>query len=138
MRPCAGAEAQVAAIADDIAYNTHDIDDGLRAGLFQLDDLAEVPLAGAVLAAVRTRYPGLEDARLLYEIDRRMITAMIEDVVAETRARLACAAPADARRRAGAPAAAIALLAETHDQGARRLKAFLFAQDLSARARHAA
>ena len=54
----AGLEAQCAAIADDIAYNTHDIDDGLRAGLLTLDMLEEVPLPAAILSEVRERYPG--------------------------------------------------------------------------------
>ena len=81
----ASAEAQVAAIADDIAYNNHDVDDGLQAELFTLDDLAEVPLIGPQLAAVRRDWPQL-DARLLrLEAVRRMIGAMIGDVIAETR-----------------------------------------------------
>ena len=58
------AEAQVAALADDIAYNNHDIDDGLRAGLFTVHDLADVPLVGPVFAEVRRGYPGLDESRL--------------------------------------------------------------------------
>jgi dGTPase len=84
------AEAQVAAIADDIAYGTHDIDDGLRAGLIGVADLAEVPLA-ARTAALSAR---VEDpARRIYEITRTMITKLIADVVAESRVRLAGLAP---------------------------------------------
>ena len=80
----ASAEAQVAAIADDIAYNNHDVDDGLQAGLFSLKDLAEVPLIGPQLAEVRREWPEL-DARLTrLEAVRRMIGAMIGDVIAET------------------------------------------------------
>ena len=82
------AEAQVAALADDIAYSNHDIDDGLRAGLFNERDLADVPLVGASLAAVRGEHPGAERQRLLQETIRRMIEAMIRDVVAETRRRV--------------------------------------------------
>src|SRR5262249_26960381 len=61
-----GPEAQVAALSDDIAYNNHDIDDGLRAGLFVIADLAEVPLTGEVIADVDARYPGLEATRFIH------------------------------------------------------------------------
>jgi dGTPase len=80
----ASAEAQVAAIADDIAYNTHDIDDGLRASLFGLIDLGDVPLAGEALAEVLRRYPDIELDRTVHETVRRMMSAMIGDVIAET------------------------------------------------------
>ncbi len=98
-------EAQAGAISDDIAYDSHDLDDGLRAELFTLDELAALPLAGEILAEVGAAYPGLEPARRTSELSRRMITRMIEDVVGETRRRLAELAPdsADAVRRAGAP-----------------------------------
>lgn len=79
-----GAEAQVAAIADDIAYDAHDIDDGLRAGLFSVDELEAVPFVGDMLREVRSHYPGLEAARTQHEIQRRVITRMIGDVIAET------------------------------------------------------
>ena len=82
--PLAPAEAQAAAIADDIAYNSHDLDDGLRAGLIRLDDLADVPLAGASLAELPAA-AGLETQRAIYEINRRMISAMIEDAVRKSR-----------------------------------------------------
>ena len=58
----AGVEAQIAAFADDIAYDAHDIDDGLRAGLFSLDEIATVPLPGKIIDAIRAAYPGLDDA----------------------------------------------------------------------------
>ena len=98
-------EAQAGAISDDIAYDSHDLDDGLRAELFTLDELAALPLAGDILAEVGASYPGLEPARRTSELSRRMITRMIEDVVGETRRRLAELAPdsADAVRCAGAP-----------------------------------
>ncbi len=80
----AGAEAQVAALADDIAYNNHDIDDGLRAGLFTIDDLLPLPLVGGIFAQVMARYPGLDRSRLIHESVRRLITAMIEDALGET------------------------------------------------------
>lgn len=84
----ASAEAQVAAIADDIAYDAHDLDDGLRAGLITHDDLLEVPLLAAILGEVRARHPNLEDHRLTQEITRRLITHMVEDVIGETLRRL--------------------------------------------------
>ncbi len=82
-------EGQIAALADDIAYNNHDIDDGFRAGYIAVKELAEVPMAGRTLALVRARYGELDDATLIYETIRRMIAAMAEDVLAETRARIA-------------------------------------------------
>src|SRR5690606_21825453 len=78
----ASVEAQAAAIADDIAYNTHDIDDGLRAGLLSLGMLEAVPLPAGILAEVRARYPRLDDVRTGHELMRRQITAMVEDVIA--------------------------------------------------------
>lgn len=83
------AEAQVAALADDIAYNNHDIDDGLRAGLFAIGDLADVPLVGPVFHTVASRYPGLEEPRLIHESVRRLIDRMVGDLIAETQSRLA-------------------------------------------------
>jgi len=77
----AGLEAQAAAIADDIAYNAHDIDDGLRAGVFQLDDLKDVPLLSDILAQVRARYPALDATRTTHELVRGLITRLIEDVI---------------------------------------------------------
>ncbi|MGO9982859.1 MAG: deoxyguanosinetriphosphate triphosphohydrolase [Rhodomicrobium sp.] len=87
-------EGQIAALADDIAYNNHDIDDGFRAGYIAVKELAEVPMAGRTLALVRARYGELDDATLIYETIRRMIAAMAEDVLAETRGRIAEAKPA--------------------------------------------
>ena len=92
----ASAEAQVAAIADDIAYDAHDIDDGLRADLFTLDDIATVPLVGSIVAEIDRRYPKLELARRTHECLRRIITRMIEDVTADSRRRLEVLAPRSA------------------------------------------
>ncbi|MBB6410847.1 deoxyguanosinetriphosphate triphosphohydrolase [Mesorhizobium sangaii] len=99
----AGIEAQCAAIADDIAYNTHDIDDGLRAGVLTLDMLETVSLPGTILKGVRARYPALEDMRTGHELMRRQITAMVEDVIVSTTANLERIRPqsADAVRAAG-------------------------------------
>ena len=85
----ASAEAQCAALADDIAYNNHDVDDGLQAELFQLEDLMDVPLVGPLLGEVKRDWPGIEPRMLRLETVRRMIGAMVNDVLAETRARVA-------------------------------------------------
>jgi dGTPase len=83
------AEAQVAALADDIAYNNHDIDDGLRAGLFAVADLADVPFVGPVFHGVESQYPGLEEPRLIHESIRRLVDRMVGDLIGETQRRLA-------------------------------------------------
>jgi dGTPase len=85
----ASAEAQVAALADDIAYNNHDVDDGLVAGMFTLEDLLDVPLIGPILHGVRRDYPDLDAAIVRMEAVRRMIGAMVDDVIAETTRRVA-------------------------------------------------
>jgi dGTPase len=87
------AEAQIAALADDIAYDAHDIDDGLRAGLFTLDDLAGVELIGEILREIRATYASLDPGRESHELVRRLITRLIEDVIAETGRRLHALAP---------------------------------------------
>lgn len=119
-----GAEAQVAALADDIAYNNHDIDDGLRAGLFTIRDLVDLPLVGPVFAELDRQYPGLEAGRLVHEAVRRLINIMILDLLAETRQRLAAARPdsADAVRRLDHPVVAFSPAMRAND---RVLKDFL-------------
>jgi dGTPase len=119
-----GPEAQVAALSDDIAYNNHDIDDGLRAGLFAVADLAEVPLVGPVFDEVAGRYPGLEESRLIHESIRRLIDRMVRDLIDETRRRLAesRADSADEIRNLGRPIAAFSEAMGNHD---RALKRFL-------------
>jgi dGTPase len=121
----AGPEAQVAALADDIAYNNHDIDDGLRAGLFEIDMLADVPLVGPVLGAVRRAHPELERPRLVHEIVRRLINLMIGDLVSETRARILRLHPdnVEAVRALGQPLVAFSPAMAAND---RALKRFLF------------
>jgi dGTPase len=120
-----GAEAQVAALSDDIAYNNHDIDDGLRAGLFTVTDLDDVPLVGPVFRDVATRHPGLDEARLIHESIRRVIDRMASDLVAETGRRLAESRVETARdiRHLGAPVAAFSETMRSNDKA---LKAFLF------------
>ena len=120
----ASAEAQAAAISDDIAYDAHDIDDGLRAGLFGLEDLAAVPLAGALMREIATACPGVDASRRGHELIRRLITRMIEDVIAESRRRLAAldAKSVDDVRRAGAPVIAFSAEMAAADTA---IKAFL-------------
>ena len=79
----ASAEAQVAAISDDIAYNAHDVDDGLRAKLFNVIDLGDIPLAGQALGEVLSAYPDLDTNRVIHETVRRVISGMVADVLAE-------------------------------------------------------
>jgi dGTPase len=119
------AEAQVAALADDIAYNNHDIDDGLRAGLFPVADLADVPLVGPVFHDVASRYPGLEEPRLIHESIRRLIDRMVGDLIGETRRRLADsgARSADEVRALKAP---VVDFSEEMRRNDRALKEFLF------------
>jgi dGTPase len=119
------AEAQVAALADDIAYNNHDIDDGLHAGLFAIGDLAEVPVVGPIFREVAARYPGIEQQRLIYETIRRVIDRMVGDLVGETRRRLAASSVASvaAIRALGAPVVAFSAEMSANDKA---LKAFLF------------
>jgi len=92
----AGPEAQVAAIADDIAYNNHDIDDGLRAGLFTVADVSDVPIVGKAFADVKRRYPDISKDRMIHEAVRDLIGYMVSDVLVETRRRLADEKPKSA------------------------------------------
>jgi len=91
-----GIEAQVAAIADDIAYVNHDIDDALRAGLFSVDDLVAAPLAGRMAQDVMDRFGALELGRFIGEVVHRLIGALLDDLLSETKARLARAEPGSA------------------------------------------
>lgn len=81
-------EAQVGAIADDIAYDAHDIDDGLRADMFRLEDLAGLPVVDDILREIAAAHPQLDPQRRAHELIRRLITRMIEDVIAQTRRRV--------------------------------------------------
>lgn len=120
-------EAQCAAIADDIAYNAHDLDDGLRAGLFVLDDIAELPLAGDLLREVRLRYPHLDAVRAAHEIVRRQITAMVEDVIGEARRRIVALGPSSQEdiRNAGR---AVVSFSGAMAASEKAIKAFLYAR----------
>ncbi len=92
----ASAEAQAAAIADDVAYVNHDIHDGLRAGLFSLAEAEALPAVGACFAEVDRAYPGLEPGRRRHEALRRLFALMVEDAIAESEARIAALAPGSA------------------------------------------
>jgi dGTPase len=120
----AGPEAQVAALADDIAYNNHDIDDGLRAGLFDIEALRGLPLVGPVLRDAERAHPGLERPRLIFETVRQLIGAMVEDLIAESRRRLAALQPdsAAALRALKQPAIGFSPEMQAHDAA---LKTFL-------------
>ena len=122
----ASVEAQAAAIADDIAYDTHDIDDGLRAGLLSLDMLEAVPLPAGILGEVRSRHPGLDEVRTGHELMRRQITAMVEDAIATAQANLDEIAPRDvaAVHAAGRPVVAFSGAMAAAEK---ELKRFLYA-----------
>ncbi|MBY0612258.1 MAG: deoxyguanosinetriphosphate triphosphohydrolase [Beijerinckiaceae bacterium] len=121
----AGAEAQAAAIADDIAYDAHDIDDGLRAGLFEIDELREVPHLASLLDDIEDRHGDLEPSRTIHELQRRVITRFVEDVIAESETRLTALKPQRAQdiRLAGAPVIAFSARMAAAD---RSIKGFLF------------
>jgi dGTPase len=120
-----GLEAQIAALADDVAYDNHDIDDGLRAELFTLDDVLNVPIVARTWESVRARHREIEPKRLVPELVRDLIGTMVNDVLAETRRRCAGIASAEQVRSADRPLAGFSpeLAAEE-----RALKAFLHAR----------
>ncbi|WP_127076370.1 deoxyguanosinetriphosphate triphosphohydrolase [Rhodomicrobium lacus] len=120
-------EGQVAALADDIAYNNHDIDDGFRAGYITVREMEDVPLVARMLAEVRGRYGDLADAPLVYEMNRRMVAAMVQDVLAETRARIAAATPSSIEDVRAAPAP-LAQFSDGMAAGIGELRRFLFAR----------
>jgi dGTPase len=120
----AGGEAQAAALADDIAYNAHDLDDGLRAALFAIDDLRETPFLRELLDEVDSRWPGLELSRRIHELVRRVITRFVEDATTEGERRIAELGPrqADDIRAAAAPVIAFSGVFRDADAA---IKAFL-------------
>ena len=121
----ASLEAQAAALADDIAYDTHDIDDGLRAGILEFEALRAAPLTGGIIAEIERQYPHLDRARMIGELGRRQITMMVEDVIGQTSLRLKAlnASSASDVRHAGHPIVAFSPeMAATE----KALKAFLY------------
>ncbi len=121
----ASLEAQVAAIADDIAYNTHDIDDGLRSGYLSFEMLEEIPFLADLMAEVRERYPNLEPSRFTHEIMRRQITRMVEDVISVAQRGLAEIKPTSVTdiRQANR---VIATFSDEMSETDRQIKAMLF------------
>ena len=123
----AGPEAQIAALADDIAYTNHDVDDGLRAGLFTVEDLRGVPFVDAILDHVTADHPSGDESRRIHETVRHMIGTMVEDVIDTSRQRLEEAGPGDveAVRRHSAPLIAFSATMQAHGEA---LRAFLHAR----------
>ena len=119
----ASAEAQCAALADDIAYNAHDLDDGLRAGLFGLAECRAVPFLALLLDDIAARHPGLDQNRTIHELTRRLITRLVEDAIAESGLRLAGLESLEAvRDRGDASIAFSSAMADTE----KAIKAFLW------------
>jgi dGTPase len=121
----ASAEAQAAALADDIAYNAHDIDDGLRAGLFELRDIAGIGFLDDVCREIDAHFPGLPKARRVHEVVRRVITRCIEDAIVESRRRLSTTnvASVEAVRAQSEPVVTFSSTVALFDRG---IKSFLF------------
>jgi dGTPase len=123
----ASLEAQAAAIADDIAYDAHDIDDGLRAGLFTLRDIrAAVPFAETLLGEIDDLHPGLEEPRVIHELTRRVITRFIDDAIGESRRRIA-ESKVDSPEAVAAAGRTLVGLSAAIEAADRDVKAFLFA-----------
>jgi dGTPase len=121
----ASTEAQVAALSDDIAYDAHDIDDGLRAGLFAVEDLAALPLIGEIMDEIRAEHPNAAPHHTAHELVRRLITRMIVDVITETQRRLKALAPRSAADVRRASEATVAFSADVAKADA-AIKAFLY------------
>ena len=121
----ASLEAQIAAVSDDIAYDNHDIDDGLRSGILSLEALLALPFVASRWDQVRRRFPDVADARLVPELIRAQIGAMVNDVLVETRTRVTAArvARVDDVRAAGR---ALAGFSETMQADERALKRFMY------------
>ena len=121
----ASAEAQAAALADVIAYDAHDLDDGLRAGLFSLNDLKAVPFLAGLLNEIALLWPGLDVSRTVHDLTRRVITRLVEDAIADSGRRIAHLSPGSVEeiRRAQAP---IVAFSEMMVEADRTIKGFLY------------
>jgi dGTPase len=116
-------EAQIANLADEIAYNNHDVDDGLRSGLITLEQLSEVPLVATQLSEVRQTYPDLPERRVVHEMVRRMINILVSDLIKQSESNIreqSVATIEDVRR-----APAIIAFSHAVDEQQRELKNFL-------------
>jgi len=116
-------EAQLANLADEIAYNNHDVDDGLRSGLLTLEQLNSVPLFARHLEEVRSAYPGLAERRMVHETVRRMINTLVTDLIRQTEENIRQHAPRSVDEVRNAPPL-VAFSPEIQEQN-RELKAFL-------------
>jgi len=121
----ASAEAQIAALADDIAYSSHDLDDGLRAGLFELDELKRIPVVMQLIDEVKWTYPGAPKDVMIHELVRRLINRMVADLMVESGKRITALAPKtpDDIRNAGQPTISFGYEMQ---QAVKELKGFLF------------
>ena len=121
-----GLEAQLCNLADEVAYNAHDIDDGVRSGLLELEQLEEVPLVRQYLREALAEYPALDSKRLLAETIRRMLSAQVYDIINATAAALAAAQPADVAAVRGLPP--LVCFSPAMRKASTELKRFLFAK----------
>ena len=118
-------ESQIASLADDVAYNAHDLNDGLRAGFFSIDDLLDIPLVSTNIKFLFEKYPGISKSRLIHELSRRTVNVMVNDILKETRSRLRDENPRSSQdvREGKQPMAAFSSVLRTQvDQ----LRSFLF------------
>lgn len=122
-----GVEAQIAALSDDIAYNNHDIDDGLRAGILDLDEVMTLPLVGDVFRRTQARYPDISRSILIHEAVREMIGLMVGDVLEETRRRLA-ASGADSPQAVRALDHPVVSFSEDMTESLAEVRRFLYAR----------
>ncbi len=119
-----GLEAQLANVADEIAYNNHDVDDGLRSGLIELADLAELPVVSEQLEVVRHKHPGISGRREIHEVVRSMIGVFVTDLIDSSRERVNAAAPEDLAAVRSQPRALIGF-SEPYSSAKTALKQFL-------------
>jgi dGTPase len=118
-------ESQIASLADDVAYNAHDLNDGLRAGFFSINDLLDIPLVSSTIKFLYEKYPSISDSRLIHELTRRTVNVMVDDILRETRSRLRKENPSSCQdvRERKQPMAAFSFVLRTQVD---ELRSFLF------------